>query len=926
MQWKNLRLGNKIMSGIGIVLFMLIIVGISAFVGISKIVDNGVEVVNGNALKGELMQRMTDHLNWTLNVSSFLNDEHVTELRVETDHHRCGFGRWYYGEGRKQAETVLPLLKEPLLAIEEPHKKLHESVIKIKKVFKKADPEYPAFLAKQEAAHLIWSEKVQDAILAKRKSVGVELNHTKCTLGRFIHGDAGEEMSESDPVLGSLIEDIKPIHKKLHNTGIKIQRALRKKDDNTASKIYRRETKPVLSTVRQYIGKMQKRAQRNLQGVQKAQAIYVTETQSNLEQVQKYLKQMINVATNNLMAEEKDMLTNAMTVRVAIILLSIIAVILGGGLGVIITRAIINPLQKCVNVVKKISMGDLSTKIEVESSDETGQLLNAMQLMQSSLQEVLKDINMLIDAATHGELDVRSDSSGHAGDFAKIAEGINQTLDAVTRPLNIAASFVEQISRGEVPGIIRETWQGDFEKLKNNLNQLIEATVEVTELATKIAEGDLRVVVRERSEEDDLMYALKYMVEGLNRITREVKIAVSNISAGSNQLSGASQQLSQGATEQAAAAEEASSAMEEMTVNIHQNADNVNKTEKIAKQAACDAKVGGESVEQSVVAVKEITDKISIISEISRQTNMLALNAAVEAAKGGESGKGFAVVASEVRKLAENSKKAAEEINKLAISSTSVSEKAGVLLVQLVPDIEKTSCLVQEISAANQEQSAGAEEINISIQQLDEVIQQNAGSAEEIASTAEELAAQADYLEDIISFFKIDNRYRPHDESGYRRRGGISTGESGSQREDRVAMGRFGSSGKRKRVDDDDQFQREFGERQQINLSMDDDGVDDDFGLYREPDISKRSVPDERDNNDFAIRRDSETLRRERTTPQGEPDDDFNFSDEFGPRKQRRQKTEERDLDGAFVPMDRPASEDERKRRWKRRILPRRRK
>lgn len=281
---------------------------------------------------------------------------------------------------------------------------------------------------------------------------------------------------------------------------------------------------------------------------------------------------------------------------------------------------------------------------------------------------------------------------------------------------------------------------------------------DMAEITKKIAEGDLDVtfVTRKGKEPSGLYGDLQNMVNQLRNIVSDVKTAADNVAAGSGELSSAAQDMSQGATEQAASAEEASSSMEEMASNINQNADNALQTEKIALKASVDAKEGGEAVDSTVKAMKEIAGKISIIEEIARQTNLLALNAAIEAARAGEHGKGFAVVASEVRKLAERSQEAAGEISELSSSSVNIAEKAGSLLGQILPDIQKTAELVQEITAASSEMRTGSDQINTAIQQLDQVIQRNAGVAEEMAATSEELSGQALSLQQTISFFKMN--------------------------------------------------------------------------------------------------------------------------------------------------------------------------
>ena len=277
------------------------------------------------------------------------------------------------------------------------------------------------------------------------------------------------------------------------------------------------------------------------------------------------------------------------------------------------------------------------------------------------------------------------------------------------------------------------------------------------EVSTRLAEGDLAVKLdaTTRDETGLLLAAMDNMVSKLSQIISEVRSGAESLSSASEEISATSQSLSQATSEQAASVEETSASIEQMTASISQNTENAKVTDGMASKASQEASEGGDAVRQTVAAMKQIAHKIGIIDDIAYQTNLLALNAAIEAARAGDHGKGFAVVAAEVRKLAERSQVAAQDIGQVATNSVELAERAGKLLDEMVPNIKKTSDLVQEITAASEEQSSGVGQINAAVNQLSKVTQQNASSSEELAATAEEMSGQAEQLQQLMSFFKL---------------------------------------------------------------------------------------------------------------------------------------------------------------------------
>lgn len=277
------------------------------------------------------------------------------------------------------------------------------------------------------------------------------------------------------------------------------------------------------------------------------------------------------------------------------------------------------------------------------------------------------------------------------------------------------------------------------------------------DFAKEVAKGNLhaQIDIEQKDEIGNLADALRQMLEKLRSVISAVQDGTAAIATASEQISSNASTIAQGANEQASSVEEVSASMEEMVSSIETNTDSARQTEKISLNAAKGLKEGAEVTAEAVQLIRRIAEKITIINEIANKTNILALNAAVEAARAGEHGKGFAVVAAEVRKLAEGSKAAAQEIEGLSAQGVSVSDRAGQKLRELVPEVERTAALVQEIAAASVEQNSGSQQVNNAVMQLNNITQSNAASAEEMASSSEVLSEQAEMLKDTISYFKL---------------------------------------------------------------------------------------------------------------------------------------------------------------------------
>jgi len=479
--------------------------------------------------------------------------------------------------------------------------------------------------------------------------------------------------------------------------------------------------------------------------------------------------------------------------------------------------------KKAMACVKAFGEGDFDASLE-RFPGKKAFINDTIEQMRANLKALIQDASMLSRAAVDGKLSTRADASRHKGDFARIVQGVNDTLDAVIGPLNVAAKYVDLISKGDVPPMITDHYNGDFNALKQNLNTCIEAVGKLVEDAVALAKagvegrletradasrhsGDFARIVQgvndtldavigpvteatqvlERVAERDLTVRVQGNYAGdLGRIKSALNTAVSNletalgqvgdsasqVAGASGQISSGSQSLAQGANEQASSLEEVSASLEEMAGSTRQNADNAMTAKQLAAQADANARTGiaamtrmSESIQRIKAGSDQTAKIIKTIDEIAMQTNLLALNAAVEAARAGEAGRGFAVVAEEVRNLAQRSAQAAKNTAEMIGESVKNAEEGVKISVEVAGSFDliangskKVNDLIGEIASASKEQSVGIKEINDAVGQMDKVTQQNAANAQESASASEELSSQAEELQAMVRQFRISAR------------------------------------------------------------------------------------------------------------------------------------------------------------------------
>lgn len=462
--------------------------------------------------------------------------------------------------------------------------------------------------------------------------------------------------------------------------------------------------------------------------------------------------------------------------------------------------ALINPLNVAASCMESIANGEIPSQITEHYEGDFNKIKNNLNTCIGAINNLISDANMLSDAATQGEFETRADAEVHQGDFKKIIEGVNNTLDALISPLQVAAHSMESIAIGDIPQPIESKYRGGFESFIGNLNTCILAIQNIVDDAKTLAEGAQTGQLETRADDSQHQGDFKLIISSMNGALDAMKIPVDdcirimgNLSRGDltekmqmvyqgdfKLLSGAVNQslvnlvslidttsanaesvdnaaveinsgildLNTRTETQASSLEETAASMEQMTQSVKESAENAKEADQLVQVAQEKAQNGGEIVKKAVSSMDEISsssqkisDIINVIDEIAFQTNLLALNAAVEAARAGDQGRGFAVVAGEVRGLAQRAASAAKEIAELINESVQKVELGSSLVNKSGETLVEIIEAVDGVSKMMSQIAMAANEQSNGISEVDKTIGQLDDMTQQNAALVEEASA-----------------------------------------------------------------------------------------------------------------------------------------------------------------------------------------
>ncbi len=481
MNWKQLKLSTKIAAGFTSVLILMMITAGWGILSLVTLHDEGVEVIEVEELRTEMVQREVDHLNWESKLATFVFDEHIHELDVQLDHTQCGFGKWYYGEGRKEAEKHFPKLSSFLQAIEAPHREVHESAQHIKSVYKEADLEMVEEIQGMELESMNLVGKTETALLERLTSIDAELDPAKSALGQYLHGPKRKHIAEQFPDVDAALTHVEEPHKKLYESVAEIAEALRRHDIGEAEHILETRTLGALEQVREDLHHVLEAAHHRMEGVRKAQELFDEETIPALAEVKENLHHIGEIMNEEAHAIQTAMDHEADSGRLVMIVITLAALSLGVGMALLITRGTLKQLgadpSVLTHIAQRIADGDLSVSMAVKEGDRSS-VSAAMSDMVDKLKDVVGGVRTGADNLASASQEISATAQSISQGATEQAASVEETTASVEQ---LNASVQQNAENSRVTDGMATSAAGEAEKGGEAVTRTVAAMKEIAD-------------------------------------------------------------------------------------------------------------------------------------------------------------------------------------------------------------------------------------------------------------------------------------------------------------------------------------------------------------------------------------------------------------------------------------------------------------
>jgi methyl-accepting chemotaxis protein len=613
-----MTIGKRIGLGFGTVLAVLGIMSATGFIGIRGMTSDARDTIEKNGLASNLLGGEIAHLNWVNNVSELLTNEAVTELSVETDDHKCAFGQWLYGEGRKEAVEAIPELASLLKGIEGPHADLHGSAIAIGQHFRQADSSLPTVLAARMVDHLKWADVIRDGLLQGADSIEVQTNPERCALGAWLRSEeaqqayrAGDDQFRED--WGTLISS----HKELHQSAIEVQQALAAEKSaegataQAAQEVFKNKTLPVLETTLAALEALKGDAVENLEGMHRANEVFAGETKPALAAVQGRLREARELVTERVDETNAGMLSSAQTTQAFITVVAGIAFVVGIGLAVAIARSIAKALRRTIGGLTSGAEQTTAAASQVSSSSQS--LAQGATEQASSLEEITSSIEEMAsqtkqNSASANEARSLADSASGSADqgadaMERMSKAINDiktssdetakivtTIDEIAFQTNLLAlnAAVEAARAGEAGK--------GFAVVAEEVRNLAQRSAEAARNTAEMIEGSVKNADNGVAISKEVADVLAEIVTGNRKVSElvaEISAASEEQTQGIEQISLAVGQMDQVTQASAANAEESASSAEELSAQAEELHRMVQELQLLAGGSSSRSQAGG---------------------------------------------------------------------------------------------------------------------------------------------------------------------------------------------------------------------------------------------------------------------------------------------------------------------------------------------